>query len=168
MQEKEILAGYYEIVKGLENRVVVLFDPQDMDKSDLDLQTLGKKRNTEYQYAFDYVFDEESTQEDVFRNTTEFLLDGAIQGYNSTVFAYGATGAGKTYTMLGTSSNPGVMCLTFDKLFRLVSQEQSDHQFQIKLSYLEIYNEVIRDLLAKSPHEKSLELWEDPMKGSVV
>ena len=61
MQEKEILAGYYEIVKGLENRVVVLFDPQDMDKSDLDLQTLGKKRNTEYQYAFDYVFDEEST-----------------------------------------------------------------------------------------------------------
>ncbi len=47
MQDKEILAGYYEIVKGLENRVVVLFDPQDMDKSDLDLQTLGKKRNTE-------------------------------------------------------------------------------------------------------------------------
>ena len=70
------------------------------------------------------------------------------------MFAYGATGAGKTYTMLGTKENPGVMCLTFEKLFRLISEEQSDHQFQIKLSYLEIYNEVIRDLLAEDPHDK--------------
>ena len=43
MQDKEIMAGYYEIVKSLENRVVILFDPKDMDKSDLDLQTMGKK-----------------------------------------------------------------------------------------------------------------------------
>ena len=61
MQDKEIMAGYYEIVKSLENRVVILFDPKDMDKSDLDLQTMGKKWNTEYQYAFDYVFDETSS-----------------------------------------------------------------------------------------------------------
>lgn len=59
-------------------------------------------RNREKQYAFDYVFDRHISHETVFDRSVKFALDGVLEGYNATVFAYGATGAGKTYTMLGT------------------------------------------------------------------
>ena len=62
---------------------------------------LRKNKNREKQFAFDYAFNEESTQEKVFTLTTQFLIEGVLEGYNATVFAYGATGAGKTHTMLG-------------------------------------------------------------------
>ena len=94
------------------------------------------------------------------------MVEGTINGFNSTVFAYGATGAGKTFTMLGNEHNPGVMMLTFYELFQKVKEMENDKQFQIKLSYLEIYNEVIRDLL--SAEFESLELREDPNQGMIV
>lgn len=57
----------------------------------------------------------------VYNHTTKFLIDGVLDGYNATVFAYGATGAGKTYTMLGTQTIPGLMVLTLRDLFRKVA-----------------------------------------------
>ena len=54
------MAGHYQIVKQLDNWVMILFDPKDNEKTNLELKTMGKKRNTEHRYAFDYVFDEES------------------------------------------------------------------------------------------------------------
>ena len=71
-------------------------------------------------------------------------MEGVLQGRNGTVFCYGATGAGKTYTMLGTMENPGVMVLAINDLFSKVTQRN----YSIKLSYLEIYNETVRDLLS--------------------
>lgn len=59
-------------------------------------------RNKEKQYAFDYAFDRHVSHETVFDRSVKFALDGILEGFNATVFAYGATGAGKTYTMLGT------------------------------------------------------------------
>jgi kinesin family protein 18/19 len=75
---------------------------------------------------------------------TADLVEGVLQGRNGTVFCYGATGAGKTYTMLGTMENPGVMVLAINDLFSKVTQRNHS----IKLSYLEIYNETVRDLLS--------------------
>jgi len=75
---------------------------------------------------------------------TADLVEGVLQGRNGTVFCYGATGAGKTYTMLGTMENPGVMVLAIHDLFSKVTQRNHS----IKLSYLEIYNETVRDLLS--------------------
>ena len=71
-----------------------------MDPADIlnDRQALGKNRSKEKQYAFDFAFDKDTGQVDIFQKTTKFLCDGVINGYNATVFAYGATGAGKTYT----------------------------------------------------------------------
>jgi kinesin family protein 18/19 len=71
-----------------------------MDPADIlpDKNALGKNRSKEKQYAFDYAFDKDTSQVDVFLQTTKFLCDGVLNGYNATVFAYGATGAGKTYT----------------------------------------------------------------------
>ena len=78
---------------------------------------LRKKRTRQKQYAFDYAFDQDAQQEKVFNLTTQFLIEGILNGYNSTVFAYGATGAGKTFTMLGNQVNPGIMYQTMKEIF---------------------------------------------------
>lgn len=63
-----------------------------------DNNVLGKNRSKEKQYAFDFAFDKDTSQMEIFSKTTKFLCDGVLNGYNATVFAYGSTGAGKTYT----------------------------------------------------------------------
>ncbi len=83
-----------------------------------------------------------------------------MDGFNATVFAYGATGAGKTYTMLGTEDSYGLMGLTFLELFKKIDEQKKTKEFKILMSYLEIYNENIRDLLIQSA-EKTLDLRED-------
>ena len=70
-----------------------------------------------------------------------------MHGYNASVFAYGATGAGKTYTMLGTEENPGIMMLSVDELFRSIEEFQAERDYMLKVSYVEVYNENIKDLL---------------------
>ena len=71
-----------------------------MDPADIrhDNNALGKNRSKEKQYAFDFAFDKDTGQVEIFQKTTKFLCDGVLNGFNATVFAYGATGAGKTYT----------------------------------------------------------------------
>jgi len=70
-----------------------------------------------------------------------------MDGYNATVFAYGATGAGKTYTMLGNDEQIGIMGLTFKELFRRIDHARSTKNIKVSMSYLEIYNESIKDLI---------------------
>ena len=75
-------------------------------------------------------------------------MEAVLQGRNGSVFCYGATGAGKTYTMLGTVENPGVMVLAIKDLFTKIRQRSSDGNHAVHLSYLEVYNETVRDLLS--------------------
>lgn len=75
----------------LDSNVVVIMDPAHGDKQDV----LRANRSREKQYAFDYVFDQASTQDSAYQNTTKFLIHGVLDGYNATVFAYGQTGSGK-------------------------------------------------------------------------
>lgn len=124
---------------------------------------LTKKRSKERQFEFDTAFDKDTGQIEIFNNTTKHLIDGIIEGYNATVFAYGATGAGKTYTMIGSQSNPGLMYLTIKDLFSKVKLCSGDNKYQIKVSFLEIYNEMIRDLLIIS--DDILDLREDASQG---
>ena len=105
------------------------------------------------------------TQENIFNNTTKFLINGVVNGYNASVFAYGATGAGKTYTMLGSDENPGIMHYTLKELFNEIKL-YPEREFKIKLWYLEIYNENIRDLLVNN--SENLDLREDPIRGLIV
>lgn len=83
---------------------------------------------------------------DLFR--TGDLVEAVLEGRNGSVFCYGATGAGKTYTMLGTMENPGVMVLAIKDLFAKVRQRSLDGNHVVHLSYLEVYNETVRDLLS--------------------
>jgi len=74
------------------------------------------------------------------------LWQGVLSGVNATVFAYGATGSGKTYTMVGADQDPGLMVLSLRDIFN-VMQQSPDAEQTVTCSYLEVYNEIIYDLL---------------------
>lgn len=151
-------------VRVLDSKVVVIMDPAHGDKADI----LRVNRNREKQYAFDYVFDSNCAQENTYLHTTKFLIHGVLDGFNATVFAYGQTGSGKTYTMIGTPSDPGIMVRVMDDLFTHSAAQGKGKgvQYKVSVSFLEVYNENIRDLLNDS--EEYLDLREDPIKGPVV
>ena len=115
-REKEL--SNTETVKIMDDKMVILLDPIEYNGPN----NVFKNRSREQTYAFDFAFDKYSTQQKIFENTTKFLLEGVVNGYNATVFAYGATGAGKTYTMLGNDDNPSIMPLTLSELFNKVKQ----------------------------------------------
>ena len=97
----------------------------------------------------------------MYEATTRNLLDSVLDGYNATVFAYGATGCGKTHTITGTVQQPGVIFLTMQELFERISERTEDKVTEVSLSYLEIYNETIRDLLVPGGSKAGLMLRED-------
>ncbi|XP_061365213.1 kinesin-like protein KIN-8A [Gastrolobium bilobum] len=99
-------------------------------------------------FTFDAAFPDSATQQEVYSTTTSELVEAVLQGRNGSVFCYGATGAGKTYTMLGTVENPGVMVLAIKDLFSKIRQRSFDGSHVVHLSYLEVYNETVRDLLS--------------------
>ena len=123
---------------------------------------LRQRRVKQRRYRYDGVFDENSAQHDVFSSTAEPLVEAVLRGRNACCFCYGATGAGKTFTMLGTEANPGVMVLALQLLFSKIRDDRGeqddggdpsddgDEWKEVKLTYLEIYNETVRDLLDTS------------------
>ncbi|KAM4840973.1 chromosome-associated kinesin KIF4A-like [Thomomys bottae] len=123
-------------------------------------------------FTYDFVFDPSAEQEEVFNTAVAPLIKGIFKGYNATVLAYGQTGSGKTYSMGGTytaeqENEPtvGVIPRVIQLLFREIG-DKSDVEFTLKVSYLEIYNEEILDLLC-SPREKAcqINIREDPKEG---
>ena len=158
LNEKEELISSEETINVENKNTIILKDPNGYINP-------NNIRAKEQFLNFDYAFDKYETQENIFNNTTKFLINGVVNGYNATVFAYGATGAGKTYTMLGNDENPGIMIYTLKELFNEIKL-YNDREFKIKLWYLEIYNENIRDLLINN--SENLELREDPIKGLIV
>lgn len=123
-----------------------------------------KKQNKNTQYLFDRVFGCDSTNEQVFEGSTKNIVSSVLDGYNCSVFVYGATGAGKTFTMLGTQDNPGITFRTMVDLFKQIDEQRVDKDFEIGVSYLEVYNETVKDLL--NPSSGALFLREDG--GGVV
>ncbi|KAH8324631.1 hypothetical protein KR074_012581 [Drosophila pseudoananassae] len=98
--------------------------------------------------VFDYVFDEGASNQEVFDRMAKHIVHACMQGFNGTIFAYGQTSSGKTYTMMGDNKNPGVMVLAAKEIFRQISEEK-DRDFLLRVGYIEIYNEKIYDLLDK-------------------
>ncbi|KAL9464087.1 hypothetical protein AB3S75_001813 [Citrus x aurantiifolia] len=151
-----------DIVRVKDGKEVVVLDP-DLSKDYLDrIQNRTKEKN----YCFDHVFGPGCTNLDVYTARISSVISGVVQGLNATVFAYGSTGSGKTYTMVGTKSDPGLMVLSLHTIFDRIKKDKNCDEFEVSCSYLEVYNEVIYDLLEKS--SAHLELREDPMHGIVV
>lgn len=88
-------------------------------------------------------------QEDVYRSFGEEFLDHNFDGYHTCIFAYGQTGSGKSYTMMGKPDNPGLIPRTCQELFdRIQHEPKPDTSYHVQVSYFEVYNEHVRDLLS--------------------
>jgi kinesin family member 3B len=115
------------------------------------------------------VFGPDVEQKYIYDVCAADVVESVLKGYNGTIFAYGQTGAGKTHTMEGRPDPPnlrGIIPNSFKHIFDYVSGAAAT-QFLVRASYLEIYNESIRDLLSKDP-KNSLELRENPESGVYV
>ncbi|XP_012383481.2 chromosome-associated kinesin KIF4A [Dasypus novemcinctus] len=127
---------------------------------------------TDKSFTYDFVFDPATEQEEVFNTAVAPLMKGIFKGYNATVLAYGQTGSGKTYSMGGAytaeqENEPtvGVIPRVIQLLFKEI-EKKSDYEFTMKVSYLEIYNEEVLDLLCSSREKASqISIREDPKEG---
>lgn len=112
------------------------------------VQSTGSRKQTKHDFAFDQVFDPNTSQEDIFEMVSP-LIQSALDGYNICIFAYGQTGSGKTFTMDGHDSKLGIIPRTVKLLFDSTKNaEILGWKYTIKASFLEIYNEVLYDLLS--------------------
>ena len=125
-----------------------------------------------HQFTFDHVYDQTSTQQQVFENTALQSVLSALEGFNSTIIAYGQTGTGKTFTMEGftydhLSDQRGIIPRSVDQIFHHIQNASNDHStFMIRASYLQIYNENISDLLRTD--RQQLNIREDKKRGVFV
>jgi kinesin family protein 3/17 len=147
----------------------------------------------QYRFTFDHVYDPSSGQKEVYDTTAKAVVDSALAGYNATIFAYGQTGTGKTYTMeghnlegagegggsaiegrSGRAASPmpepesrGIIPRAIEQIFQHISKHASPRmKFLVRASYLQIYNEVISDLL--KPERTNLTIREDSKRGIFV
>uniref|UniRef100_A0A670HT74 Kinesin family member 13B n=1 Tax=Podarcis muralis TaxID=64176 RepID=A0A670HT74_PODMU len=108
-------------------------------------------------------------QDVVFKCLGENILQNAFEGYNACIFAYGQTGSGKSYTMMGTADQPGLIPRLCSTLFERAQKEESEEQsFKVEVSYMEIYNEKVRDLLDPKGSRQSLKVREHSVYGPYV
>ncbi|KAK9079210.1 hypothetical protein SSX86_000880 [Deinandra increscens subsp. villosa] len=109
-------------------------------------------------YAYDRVFGPTTTTRHVYDIAAHHVVGGAMEGVNGTIFAYGVTSSGKTHTMHGDQRSPGIIPLAVKDVFSII-QETPSREFLLRVSYLEIYNEVVNDLL--NPAGQNLRIRED-------
>lgn len=147
----------FDICRVMDQRLVILLDPGAASND-----YLRHDKSKEKRFAFDQAFDAETGNQRLFEATTQPLIGRLVQGFNCSVFAYGSTGAGKTFTMIGTEQEPGVMSRTVDCLF---AEFASDPSVSVVCCFVEVYNEVLRDLGSQDGREGMLDLREDPVTG---
>ncbi|KAM3140197.1 hypothetical protein pb186bvf_007750 [Paramecium bursaria] len=127
---------------------------------------------TMHSFSFDYVYDQDNSQEEVYENTAKHSVQSALQGFNATIMAYGQTGTGKTYTMEGFKYNchdpqRGIVPRSIEEIFRFIGNSSNEMTtFMVRASYLQIYNEVISDLLRSD--RQNLHIREDKKRGVFV
>ncbi|KAJ3041854.1 kinesin motor protein cin8 [Rhizophlyctis rosea] len=124
-------------------------------------------------YTFDKVFGPDADQSLIFEDVVSPILEEVRMGYNCTIFAYGQTGTGKTYTMEGdldaaTGDHAGIIPRTLYSLFETLETETAG-EYSVRVSYIELYNEELKDLLSPDDDFRKLKMYEDlNKKGSVV
>ncbi|XP_056646133.1 kinesin-like protein KIF13B isoform X5 [Diorhabda sublineata] len=154
-------------VVDIEKDQTILHQPTSLDKMD---------RKQPKTFAFDHCFcsvdptkKDFASQEVVFDCLGRDILDNAFQGYNACIFAYGQTGSGKSYTMMGSQDNKGIIPRLCDSLFGLIAKQQSSElTYKVEVSYMEIYNEKVHDLLDPQTNKQSLKVREHNVLGPYV
>ncbi|KAF5544843.1 kinesin [Fusarium phyllophilum] len=160
-------------------QLTTLSAPDDPDPEAAKLK--AKKVIEEKKFTFDNSFwshdtndKHYATQEDVYNSLGEDFLDHNFEGYHTCIFAYGQTGSGKSYTMMGTPDQPGLIPRTCEDLFERIDAahcENSNVAYNVRVSYFEVYNEHVRDLLVPPQTHKApnyLKIRESPTEGPYV
>ena len=172
LSSKERSNGTQSCVNVLDNSVVVI------QKSSGDGGYLKSQQAVLNEYVFDVALGEDETQSQVYNKTTKNYVPKLLEGQNVTVFAYGATGAGKTHTMFGNTrcdsaaenEEAGIIPNAVNDLFEILEVKRNNlvygEHWSIEMSYSEVYNEQVYDLL--DPTGKPLSVREDQTKGVVV
>uniref|UniRef100_A0A6M2D363 Kinesin-like protein n=1 Tax=Rhipicephalus microplus TaxID=6941 RepID=A0A6M2D363_RHIMP len=117
-------------------------------------------------HTFDHIFDSSSTNLQVYQQYCHPIVESVMLGFNGTIFAFGQTASGKTHTMMGSSSQPGLIPLTIDAIFDII-QNMPEREYLVRISYIEIYNENVLDLLDKDYGKKNLQIREN-LDGQAV
>ncbi|KAF4102706.1 hypothetical protein G5714_015589 [Onychostoma macrolepis] len=168
MNRREIELSTKCVVEMEENQTILHPPPSNAK---------GESRKQSKVFAFDHCFwsmDESNIpkyagQEVVFKCLGEGILENAFQGYNACIFAYGQTGSGKSFSMMGNGEQPGLIPRLCCSLFERVSRDQNETQsFKVEVSYMEIYNEKVRDLLDPKGSRQSLKVREHKVLGPYV
>ncbi|KAI9141288.1 kinesin heavy chain [Paraphysoderma sedebokerense] len=151
---REISEGGNVIVRFDDNGETVYFDGNEYNGN----------------FTFDRAFSPDTTQEAVFNYSVKSTVDDVLKGYNGTVFAYGQTGSGKTFTMMGAdidnSELKGIIPRITEQIFSSILESPENIEFTVKVSYMEIYMEKIRDLL--NPSNDNLPIHEEKSRGVYV
>ncbi|KAF5898706.1 kinesin-like protein KIF13B isoform X2, partial [Clarias magur] len=141
------------------------------------IYVMGELSSLELAFAYDYCFwsmdesekEKYAGQDIVFQCLGESLLHNAFQGYNACIFAYGQTGSGKSYTMMGSADQPGLIPRLCSSLFeRTLQHQREEESFTVEVSYMEIYNEKVRDLLDPKGSRQALKVREHKVLGPYV
>ncbi|XP_017078394.1 kinesin-like protein KIF13A isoform X9 [Drosophila eugracilis] len=163
---REIELGTKCIVE-MEKQQTILQNPPPLEKIE---------RKQPKTFAFDHCFyslnpedDNFASQETVFDCVGRGILDNAFQGYNACIFAYGQTGSGKSYTMMGSQESKGIIPRLCDQLFSAIANKSTPElMYKVEVSYMEIYNEKVHDLLDPKPNKQSLKVREHNVMGPYV
>ncbi|XP_019381629.1 PREDICTED: centromere-associated protein E isoform X1 [Gavialis gangeticus] len=118
-------------------------------------------------FIYDRVFHSHDGTENVYEGVAVPIIKSAVQGYNGTIFAYGQTASGKTYTMMGNETSVGIIPKAIHDIFKLICAIP-DREFLLRVSYMEIYNETITDLLCDNRKKKPLGIREDVNRNTYV
>lgn len=139
--------------------------PYELSEKEGQFKVLSdEKGHAEKTYAFDHVFPPNKTNAEVCKTLTRPLVQSALNGFNGTLMAYGQTGAGKTYTLM---SDTGITKSMIDSCFNHI-QDDLKHNYKVAVSYLQIYQEKIYDLLDNNNHKMELTIRENPRTGVYV
>ncbi|XP_011635150.1 uncharacterized protein LOC105425873 [Pogonomyrmex barbatus] len=158
--------------------VVVHAEPNEIVLTNLKVSPskVGDSRERTRRYGFDYCFDSSdpeaknyATQTTIYETLGQSILDAMFSGYNSCLVAYGQSASGKTYTMMGTKEDPGLIPRLCEGIFSKIEQESKHERiYRVTVSYLEIYNERVRDLLKPSTSTSGLRVREHPRLGPYI
>ncbi|XP_071412044.1 centromere-associated protein E isoform X2 [Pithys albifrons albifrons] len=118
-------------------------------------------------FSYDRVFHSSDNTQQLYDGVAVPIIQSAVRGYNGTIFAYGQTASGKTYTMMGSEDSMGIIPKAIQHVFKIIC-EIPDREFLLRVSYMEIYNETITDLLCHSRKKKPLGIREDVNRNTYV
>ncbi|KKO96998.1 kinesin family member 1/13/14 [Trichoderma harzianum] len=162
------------------SHITTLRAPDEQETSVASSPSKSRKL-TDKSFAFDSSFwshdpddKDYANQEDIYNSLGEEFLDHNFEGYHTCIFAYGQTGSGKSYTMMGTPDNPGLIPRTCEDLFERIDAAHNDDSsvaYNVRVSYFEVYNEHVRDLLVPvvpNTPPNYLKIRESPTEGPYV